>query len=30
MATLEQMYTPQAFSPQTALSQDIGASDTRI
>ena len=30
MATLEQMYTPQAFSPQTTLSQDIGASDTRI
>ena len=30
MATLEQMYTPQAFSPQTALSQDIGAGDTRI
>lgn len=30
MATLEQMYTPQAFSPQTALSQDIGASDTRV
>ena len=30
MATLEQMYTPQAFSPQTVLSQDIGASDTRI
>lgn len=30
MATLEQMYTPQAFSPQTTLSQDIGAGDTRI
>lgn len=30
MATLEPMYTPQAFSPQTTLSQDIGASDTRI
>lgn len=30
MATLEQMYTPQAFSPQTTLNQDIGASDTRI
>lgn len=30
MATLEQMYAPQAFSPQTTLSQDIGASDTRI
>lgn len=30
MATLEQMYTPQAFSPQTTLSQDIGASDIRI
>ena len=30
MATVEQMYTPQAFSPQTALSQDIGAGDTRI
>lgn len=30
MATLEQMYMPQAFSPQTTLSQDIGASDTRI
>ena len=30
MATLEQMYTPQAFSPQTTLSQDIGASDTRV